>query len=159
MENMNMQNAPPPPPLGGGQMPPPIPQLPPQMFTTAAQLLDLTDKKLMVSLRDGRKLIGVLRSWDQFGNLVLQDTVERLFAQNLYADVDRGLFLVRGENVLLLGEIVRSAFSYHDSTATNVALQDLDRDDYVPQPSNKHPWIKSSNYTSKSRPKRRSRRR
>ncbi|THV94815.1 Sm-like ribonucleo protein [Aureobasidium pullulans] len=132
MENMNMQNAPPPPPLGGGQMPPPIPQLPPQMFTTAAQLLDLTDKKLMVSLRDGRKLIGVLRSWDQFGNLVLQDTVERLFAQNLYADVDRGLFLVRGENVLLLGEIVRSAFSYHDSTATDVALQDLDRDDYVP---------------------------
>jgi len=97
----------------------------PQMFTTAAQLLDLTDskglhisllgswslgleilrgsrtfdtvgyssqphgdelqdrpvkmriiadtsarvEKLMVSLRDGRKLIGVLRSWDQFGML------------------------------------------------------------------------------------------
>jgi U6 snRNA-associated Sm-like protein LSm1 len=46
MDNMNMQNAPPPPPLGGGgQMPPPIPQLPPQMFTTAAQLLDLTDSE------------------------------------------------------------------------------------------------------------------
>ncbi|KFY27655.1 hypothetical protein V493_03378, partial [Pseudogymnoascus sp. VKM F-4281 (FW-2241)] len=44
-------------------------QLPPQMFTTAAQLLDLTDKKLMVALRDGRKLIGVLRSWDQFAPL------------------------------------------------------------------------------------------
>lgn len=42
------------------------------------------------------------------GNLVLQDTVERLFVQNLYADIERGLFLVRGENVLLLGEIVRS---------------------------------------------------
>lgn len=79
----------------------------------------------MVVLRDGRKLIGVLRSWDQFGerkqgrehgasfsdylagNLVLQDTIERLFVQNLYADIDRGLFLVRGENVLILGEIVR----------------------------------------------------
>jgi hypothetical protein len=24
-------------------------------------------EKLMVSLRDGRKLVGVLRSWDQFG--------------------------------------------------------------------------------------------
>lgn len=79
----------------------------------------------MVALRDGRKLIGVLRSWDQFGmacardtmedarlmkditgNLVLQDTVERLFVQNLYADIERGLFLVRGENVSLLGEIV-----------------------------------------------------
>jgi U6 snRNA-associated Sm-like protein LSm1 len=41
------------------------------------------------------------------GNLVLQDTLERLFVQNLYADVERGLFLVRGENVTLLGEIVR----------------------------------------------------
>ncbi|KAG0638923.1 hypothetical protein HOY80DRAFT_887156 [Tuber brumale] len=41
------------------------PSLPPQMFTTSAQLLDLTDKKLLVALRDGRKLIGVLRSWDQ----------------------------------------------------------------------------------------------
>lgn len=24
-------------------------------------------EKLMIALRDGRKLIGVLRSWDQFG--------------------------------------------------------------------------------------------
>jgi U6 snRNA-associated Sm-like protein LSm1 len=47
---------------------------------------------------------------------VLQDTVERLFVQRLYADIDRGLFLVRGENVSLLGEI------------------DLDKDDYVPEP-------------------------
>ena len=86
------------------------------MFTTAAQLLDLTDsetfhyllhwccsgfysgrvslpehmklgilghrgltisftEKLLLVLRDGRKLIGVLRSWDQFGvccSLLLQ---------------------------------------------------------------------------------------
>jgi small nuclear ribonucleoprotein (snRNP)-like protein len=39
-------------------------------------------------------------------NLVLQGTVERLYAGNLYADIPRGIFLVRGENVLLLGEIV-----------------------------------------------------
>ncbi|KAF3071025.1 Sm-like protein LSm1 [Daldinia childiae] len=115
-------------------------QLPPQMFTTAAQLLDLTDKKLLVCLRDGRKLNGVLRSWDQFGmnsltnlilisisisitniyiyvsaNLVLQSTVERIYAitsdpsdpqpKGLYAEQTHGIFLVRGENVLLLGEI------------------------------------------------------
>jgi len=107
--------------LGPGMPPPQNQQLPPQMFTTAAQLLDLTDKKLMVALRDGRKLIGVLRSWDQFANLVLQSTVERIFVPpptsssaanpdapsepGLYADVPRGIFLVRGENVTLLGEI------------------------------------------------------
>jgi U6 snRNA-associated Sm-like protein LSm1 len=45
---------------------------------------------------------------------VLQSTKERIFVppgttpnqpRGLYADIDRGLFLVRGENVLLLGEI------------------------------------------------------
>jgi len=30
-------------------MPPPVPQLPPQMFTTAAQLLDLTDSECAVA--------------------------------------------------------------------------------------------------------------
>ena len=40
-------------------------------------------------------------------NLVLQDTIERIFVKEVYADVVRGIFLVRGENVLLLGEIVR----------------------------------------------------
>ncbi|KAM5470353.1 hypothetical protein MferCBS49748_002526 [Microsporum ferrugineum] len=69
------------------------PQLPPQLFTTAAQLLDLTDT-----------------------NIVLQDTVERLYAENLYADIPRGVYLIRGENVLLLGEI------------------DLDKDDDIPEP-------------------------
>lgn len=39
-------------------------------------------------------------------NLVLQNTIERLYAGNLYADIPRGVFVVRGENVLLLGEIV-----------------------------------------------------
>ncbi|RKF63512.1 U6 snRNA-associated Sm-like protein LSm1 [Erysiphe neolycopersici] len=134
--------------LGGiqnlaGHPRPQVPQLPPQMFTTAAQLLDMTDRvnwedyteKLMVALRDGRKLIGTLRSWDQFGishklqaNLVLQSTVERIFVPpssitsasetilrpGLFADIPRGVFLVRGENVLLLGEI------------------DLDKDDDIP---------------------------
>ena len=41
-------------------------------------------------------------------NLVLQDTIERIFINEVYADIIRGIFLVRGENVLLLGEIVRS---------------------------------------------------
>ena len=41
-------------------------------------------------------------------NLVLQDTIERIFVQEVYADIVRGIFLVRGENVLLLGEIVRT---------------------------------------------------
>ncbi|KAI9770763.1 MAG: SM-like, degradation of cytoplasmic mRNAs and positively regulates transcription initiation [Geoglossum simile] len=120
----NAHPSPPQPPPG----PQPLPQLPPQMFTTAAQLLDLTDtpfaestEKLLVALRDGRKLIGVLRSWDQFANLVLQDTIERIYVQTFYADNPQGVYIVRGENVLLLGEI------------------DLDKEDDIPPPYQKAP--------------------
>lgn len=38
---------------------------------------------------------------------MLQDAVERIHHGRLFAEVPRGLFLVRGENVVLLGEIVR----------------------------------------------------
>jgi len=114
---------PPPQQLPGalGTTPPVATQLPPQMFTTAAQLLNLTDKKLLLILRDGRKFTGVLRSWDQFANLVLQDTTERMFVQDLYADVKHGVYIVRGENVLLLGEI------------------DLDQEDDLPEPYREAP--------------------
>lgn len=69
----------------------------------------------------------MLRSWDQFANLVLTDTKERYFVtlpgpslsgatslsteaepvapRKLYADIPRGTYLVRGENVLLIGEV------------------------------------------------------
>lgn len=39
-------------------------------------------------------------------NLVLQDTIERVFVDDSYGDIPRGIFLVRGENVVLLGEVV-----------------------------------------------------
>jgi U6 snRNA-associated Sm-like protein LSm1 len=88
---------------------------------------------MLVILRDGRKLHGVLRSYDQFGmwnflliiqegcsvfnfpsiaNLVLEDTVERIYHGNAFAESWRGLYLIRGENVVLLGEIVRCV-DYH----------------------------------------------
>ncbi|KAK9256292.1 hypothetical protein V1507DRAFT_382981 [Lipomyces tetrasporus] len=80
--------------------------LPSIIFTTAAQLVDCVDKKLLVVLRDGRKLIGILRSFDQYANLVLQDTIERIIVESMYSDIQRGVYIVRGENVVLVGEIV-----------------------------------------------------
>lgn len=70
-----------------------------------ASLVEEVDKKLLVVLRDGRTLIGFLRSIDQFANLVLQRTVERIHVGKKYGDIDRGIFVIRGENVVLLGEI------------------------------------------------------
>ena len=75
-------------------------------------------------------------------NLVLQDTIERIYAGKLYADIPRGIFIVRGENVLLLGEIVR-LFLFLSPPLSLVPAdnnrgispqnkQDLDREDEVP---------------------------
>ncbi|KAF9362557.1 MAG: Sm-like ribonucleoprotein [Benniella sp.] len=76
-----------------------------QIFTTSTSLVESVDKKLLVVLRDGRKLIGILRSFDQYANLVLQDTIERIYVGDTYGDIARGIFIIRGENVVLLGEI------------------------------------------------------
>ena len=69
-----------------------------------ASLVQDIDKRVMVVLRDGRTLIGFLRSLDQFANLLLTQTIERIHVRNMYGDIDRGGFLVGGENVLLCGE-------------------------------------------------------
>ncbi|XP_054167255.1 U6 snRNA-associated Sm-like protein LSm1 [Oppia nitens] len=74
-------------------------------FPGNTSLLEELDKKLMVLLRDGRTLIGYLRSIDQFANLVLHQTIERIYVDNKYGDIPRGIFLIRGENMVLCGEI------------------------------------------------------
>ena len=56
----------------------------------------------MVLLRDGRTLIGYLRSVDQFANLVLHRCIERIHVGSDYGDIPRGVFIVRGENVVSL---------------------------------------------------------
>ncbi|XP_003391415.1 PREDICTED: U6 snRNA-associated Sm-like protein LSm1 [Amphimedon queenslandica] len=73
-----------------------------------ASLIAEVDKRILVVLRGGRTLIGYLRSIDQFANLLLQDTVERIHVGKKYGDIPRGIFLVRGENMVLCGEIEKS---------------------------------------------------
>lgn len=63
------------------------------------------DRRLICVLRDGKKLIGYLKSFDQFGNLILQDTVERIYTDIVYADISRGIFIIRGDNIVYLGEL------------------------------------------------------
>jgi U6 snRNA-associated Sm-like protein LSm1 len=47
-------------------------------FPGAASLIDQLDTIVSLMLRDSRNLIGKLRSFDQYLNLVLEDTVERI---------------------------------------------------------------------------------
>ena len=50
-------------------------------------------------------MIGYLRSVDQFANLVLHQTIERIHAGQSYGDIPRGVFVVRREGVVLFGKI------------------------------------------------------
>ncbi|CCE61789.1 hypothetical protein TPHA_0B01170 [Tetrapisispora phaffii CBS 4417] len=76
-------------------------------FTTTAAIVGSVDRKVFVLLRDGRILFGVLRTFDQYANLILQYCVERIYftEENKYAEELRGVFMVRGENVVMLGEV------------------------------------------------------
>ena len=72
---------------------------------------------------------------------MLQETVERIYTKDVYADIQRGIYIVRGENVLLLGEIVRcslESLQVNHRILNNPTLpQDLDKDDYIPEPYRK----------------------
>ncbi|KAK6199931.1 uncharacterized protein RJT21DRAFT_120831 [Scheffersomyces amazonensis] len=80
-------------------------------FTTAAAIVGSVDRKVFVLLRDGRNLFGILRTFDQFANLVLQDVVERIYLNDesntpkKFGETYKGVFMVRGENVVMLGEL------------------------------------------------------
>ena len=64
-------------------------------------------ERLLVVLRDGRKIVGTMRSFDQFANIVLEHALERVIVGRQFSDVPLGLYVIRGENVVLLGQIVR----------------------------------------------------
>ena len=55
------------------------------------------DKRLAVSLNGNRKVVGILRGFDQFVNLVLEETLE-INANN--EAVDCGTIVVRGNSVI-----------------------------------------------------------
>ncbi|KAK3273907.1 Sm-like protein [Cymbomonas tetramitiformis] len=77
----------------------------PPLPAPGTALVEELDKKQLIILRDGRKLIGILRSFDQFANLVLEDAFERIIVGEMYGDIPLGLYVIRGENVVLLGQV------------------------------------------------------
>ena len=74
-----------------------------------------------IILRDGRNLVGVMRSFDQFSNVVLEDTYERRVVipddesqPAVYGDVPLGLYVIRGDSVVLLGEVAEELEASED---------------------------------------------
>jgi U6 snRNA-associated Sm-like protein LSm1 len=84
--------------------------LPPKLPSWAASLGTLIDTELLLILRDGRILCGSFRSYDQFGNILLEGTRQRHMTDGLYADVALGTMIIRGDNVAMFGELDETMF-------------------------------------------------
>jgi U6 snRNA-associated Sm-like protein LSm1 len=82
-----------------------------------------------VSFHDQGRLFCVQLS--STANLVLEDTVERIYQGNAFAESWRGLYLIRGENVVLLGEIVRYDVQSCLLLVCSFSRQDLDLEDDI----------------------------
>jgi U6 snRNA-associated Sm-like protein LSm1 len=90
------------------------------------------DKKTVVLLRDGTYFYGTFRSFDQFNNITLEDTVERVFFENMFSDKKVGLYVIRGESIVLVG-VPRSDLSSLKRVPWNIIQEKI----AAQQPSDK----------------------
>lgn len=67
------------------------------------------DQRVLVTLRDGKKFVGYLKSFDQFGNVALDDCIELFIAEHRYAELHMGPMIIRGDNIVLFGEVAEGS--------------------------------------------------
>lgn len=66
----------------------------------------LIDHRITVVTNDGRLFAGTLKTFDQSTNVVLTNCQERVFCEDAGVEfVPLGLYLIRGDNISLIGEL------------------------------------------------------
>lgn len=91
----------------------------------SSSLVEELDHRVLIVLRDGRHLVGILRSFDQFSNMVLEEASERKIHRGsdgvtYFSDVPLGVYVVRGDSMVLLGQVSS------DEGMKEVELSELD---------------------------------
>eukprot|EP00934_Nitzschia_sp_Nitz4_P004105 Nitzschia sp. Nitz4//scaffold397_size11424//7297//7670//NITZ4_009042-RA/size11424-snap-gene-0.12-mRNA-1//-1//CDS//3329550287//4095//frame0 len=80
----------------------------------AATLKDWKGKRICVITSDGRVITGDLVGNDQVQNLILNNAQERVYSEDAPVEnVDLGLYVIRGDNVCMVGEF--NASQWDDS--------------------------------------------
>jgi len=71
-----------------------------------ASLNGYVGQRVLLILQDGRCIVGTLAGFDQRSDIVLSNSVERVYsADEPVEEVPLGLYLVKGDMILLVGEI------------------------------------------------------
>ncbi|CAK9099391.1 Sm-like protein LSM8 (AtLSM8) (U6 snRNA-associated Sm-like protein LSM8), partial [Durusdinium trenchii] len=77
-----------------------------EMAATSTGLEPLVEQQISVVTNDGRLFVGVLRGFDQSSNVVLSDCQERVFdTEKGVEQVVLGLYVIRGDNLAVVGEV------------------------------------------------------
>lgn len=74
-----------------------------QSFDDARDYEAYLEQSVVVMLRDGRYLYGTMKSFDQFNSITLDGVIERIFHGRKYAEKRHELFIIRGENIAVIG--------------------------------------------------------
>mmetsp|Transcript_496 Transcript_496/g.1055 ORF Transcript_496/g.1055 Transcript_496/m.1055 type:complete len:100 (-) Transcript_496:96-395(-) len=70
------------------------------------ELQGLIDSPVSIITNDGRNIVGTLKGLDQKLNVILEDCYERVFSKESGVEqVQLGLYIVRGDNMAIVGEL------------------------------------------------------
>ncbi|KAJ1664790.1 hypothetical protein EV178_003767 [Coemansia sp. RSA 1646] len=87
-----------------------------------SQLQSYVDRKVSVIMSDGRLVVGMLRGLDQTTNIIMQECQERVFSEDDGVEiVDIGLYMIRGDNIAVIGLIDEEADAELDFENTRCA--------------------------------------
>lgn len=67
-------------------------------------LEEYLDRAVFILMRDNTTAEGILRSYDQYYNILLEDAKEMAVHEEEYSILESETVLIRGENIVLLGE-------------------------------------------------------
>ena len=72
----------------------------------SSKIADYLDKRVLVITQDGRIITGELKGFDQTTNIILSDSVERVYSSDEpMEEVPLGLYIVRGDHISVIGEL------------------------------------------------------
>ncbi|THH13805.1 hypothetical protein EW146_g6453 [Bondarzewia mesenterica] len=71
-----------------------------------SSLQGYVERRVLLILQDGRVIVGVMAGYDQKSNIVLSDSKERVYSLDEgVEEIPLGLYLVKGDMIILIGEI------------------------------------------------------
>lgn len=68
-------------------------------------LEEYIDRTVSIITSDARSIVGTLRGFDQFANVIVEDSHERVYSAQGMEKVPLGLYVIRGDNIAVIGEL------------------------------------------------------